>query len=182
MRSRRTTGVSSANTGLSRRERAMRRSNRITLAIATCVVIAIVCAVLWLAPGEDSKPLMTVYMQTGCAPCSRWADHLRSHGFRIQFGAAQELPQVRARFRLGPGFRGRHTAIVDGLFIEGHVPPSDIQKVLRAPDHWHIRGLVVPGLPKGAPGIGSFFGEQFVVYAVYDSGLMRPLTIHNHFF
>ena len=88
---------------------------------------------------------------------------------------------MRRQLKMAPNFRGLHIGIVNGLYVEGHVPSSDIHLVLRRPDHGHIRGLVVPGFPPGAPGIKAVFAKQFVVYAVYDSGLMRPLTIHNHF-
>jgi hypothetical protein len=150
-------------------------------AIGLILFTAIVIIVFRLTPGEDEKPLITIYMEADCEACGNWADYLRTHGFRIRRGDERELSALRAQFRLAPGFRGRHMAIVDGLFVEGHVPAGDIQEVLRAPHHANIRGLVVPGTPKGAPGISSVSNEQFAVYAVYGAGLMRPLTIHNHF-
>jgi hypothetical protein len=48
---------------------------------------------------------------------------------------------------------GCHTALVGGYFVEGHVPASDIQRLLAdAPD---ARGLTVPGMPMGSPGMGT---------------------------
>ncbi|MFQ5585320.1 MAG: DUF411 domain-containing protein, partial [Thermodesulfobacteriota bacterium] len=41
--------------------------------------------------------------------------------------------------------------IVDGYIIEGHVPASDIRRLLKErPD---IKGLTVPGMPIGSPGM-----------------------------
>jgi hypothetical protein len=68
---------------------------------------------------------------------------------------------------------------VDGLLIEGHVPSADIRAVLAKP-HAHIRGLVVPGLPPGAPGLESDFPQRFTVYVVYDSGRMQVWAAHQY--
>ena len=44
-----------------------------------------------------------------------------------------------------------HTALVDNYFVEGHVPASDILRLLNErPD---ARGLCVPGMPIGSPGM-----------------------------
>ena len=44
-----------------------------------------------------------------------------------------------------------HTAKIDGYFIEGHVPPSDIKRLIAEPN---ALGLAVPGMPYGSPGMG----------------------------
>ena len=47
--------------------------------------------------------------------------------------------------------RSCHTAKVDGYIIEGHVPASDIQRLLvERPD---VQGLAVPNMPIGSPGM-----------------------------
>jgi len=42
------------------------------------------------------------------------------------------------------------------------------------------KGLVVPGFPRGAPGLESDFPQLYSVYAVYDSGLMEVVTTHQY--
>ena len=45
-----------------------------------------------------------------------------------------------------------HTGKIEGYMIEGHVPPSDIRRLLaERPD---AVGLAVPGMPYGSPGMG----------------------------
>ncbi|MEZ4645182.1 MAG: DUF411 domain-containing protein [Chloroflexota bacterium] len=46
-----------------------------------------------------------------------------------------------------------HTAIVDGYVIEGHVPVAEIERLLT--ERPAIRGLAVPGMPAGSPGMES---------------------------
>ncbi|WP_369405436.1 DUF411 domain-containing protein [Novosphingobium lentum] len=45
-----------------------------------------------------------------------------------------------------------HTAVIDGLVFEGHVPIADMQRVLRERPHG-ITGLTVAGMPMGSPGM-----------------------------
>tara|TARA_B100002003_G_scaffold90839_2_gene84843 strand:+ start:11432 stop:11737 length:306 start_codon:yes stop_codon:yes gene_type:complete len=51
-----------------------------------------------------------------------------------------------------------HTGEIDGYFIEGHVPPADIRRLLEErPD---ALGLAVPGMPYGSPGMGPEQGRE----------------------
>ena len=50
-----------------------------------------------------------------------------------------------------------HTAKIDGYFIEGHVPGTDIKRLMdEKPD---AIGLTVPGMPMGSPGMEQ--GTEF---------------------
>jgi hypothetical protein len=163
---------------LSRRQRENRSTDRLLIGIVALVLIAAAVAIICLVPTE--KPVVTVYMRPDCETCRNWMRYLESRGFRTQLGEESDWPAVRARFKLPRRFRGRHTAVVDGLLLEGHVPAGEIHTVLSMPKHGHIRGLIVPGLPRGAPGLRTLAPEAYVVFAMQDSGLMRPVSTHHH--
>ena len=63
-----------------------------------------------------------------------------------------------------------HTADVEGYVIEGHVPASSITLLLR--ERPNIRGLAVPGMPMGSPGmeVSGFEAEPFEVLAINHDG------------
>ncbi|MEI2691987.1 MAG: DUF411 domain-containing protein [Anaerolineae bacterium] len=64
-----------------------------------------------------------------------------------------DSPEAQKTTNLVPvALRSCHTAIVDGYIIEGHVPISEINRLLseRPAD---IVGLAVPGMPIGSPGM-----------------------------
>ncbi len=44
-----------------------------------------------------------------------------------------------------------HTATVEGYVIEGHVPASEMRRLLR--ERPKALGLAVPGMPVGSPGM-----------------------------
>lgn len=75
-----------------------------------------------------------------------------------------------------PALRSCHTAIYKGVFIEGHVPASDI---LALEDDSTIKGLAVPGMPIGSPGMEM--GERHQAYqviAVEADGSQRVYSQH----
>lgn len=141
--------------GPSRKEREFRRSWRVTFTSLALGALALGVLLISIAPRE--KQVVTVYMQAGCESCRRWTEHLAANGFRIEVGRETDWPAIRARFAFPPKFQSSHTAIVDGLFIEGPVPASDIHRALTVHASAHIKGLIVPGEPRGSPGRNQHF-------------------------
>lgn len=165
---------------ISQQGRVRRRSLRLQLWGAATAFVAVAIGLMRLAPNPNDRPLVTVYMHADCDSCRRWMNHLEAHGFRTQAGSSEEWPSVRERSKVPTGFRAAHNAVVGSLFIEGHVPARDIHRALVANKSRSIRGLVLPGLPDGAPGVNSGFSRPYVVFAVDDNGLLRPWRTHDH--
>lgn len=78
-----------------------------------------------------------------------------------------------------PAGRGScHTAQVGGYFIEGHVPASDVRRLLA--ERPRAKGLVVAGMPKGSPGMEVPGGavEAYTVELVAADGSTMPFAQH----
>jgi len=92
-----------------------------------------------------------VYQDPSCGRCSKWIDHLQSNGFVVTVNYRSDMDAIKDQFDIPESVRSCHTAKVGRYFIEGHVPASDIIRLLVAkPD---ARGLAVPGMPIGSPGM-----------------------------
>jgi hypothetical protein len=61
-------------------------------------------------------------------------------------------------------FEGCHTIEVGGYAVEGHVPAKIIHKLLK--ERPAIRGISLPGMPDGSPGMGGAKREPFVIYEI----------------
>ena len=115
----------------------------------------------------EAKPpaiVVEVWKDPNCGCCKDWIAHLEKNGF---FGTVQEQGNNAARARLGmPQKLGScHTAVVQGYVIEGHVPASDIQRLLK--EKPQALGLAVPGMPVGSPGMdGAGYGGRRDPYKV----------------
>jgi len=70
-------------------------------------------------------------------------------------------------------FQACHTAIVDGYVIEGHVPVSEIERLLS--EKPNVIGIAVAGMPAGSPGmdIDGFDSEPFDVVSFDENGLIE---------
>lgn len=64
-----------------------------------------------------------------------------------------------------------HTAVIDGYAIEGHVPAREIRRLLA--ERPKARGLAVPGMPGGSPGMESNRGVAYDVLLVLPDGSPR---------
>lgn len=72
----------------------------------------------------------------------------------------------RARYGIPRALGACHTAVVEGYAIEGHVPARDITRLLA--ERPKARGLAVPGMPAGSPGM------EGGGHVPYDVLLVKP--------
>ena len=117
-----------------------------------------------------SGPQITVYRSASCGCCTQWGEHLATAGFRIDDQVTEAMAGVKERQGIAPETSSCHTAVVEGYVIEGHVPVASIQRLLS--ERPAIRGLVVPGMPMGSPGmeVRGVDAESFDVMAIAHDG------------
>jgi hypothetical protein len=91
-----------------------------------------------------------VWKDPNCGCCQLWVEHLQASGFKVE---VRDVGNTAARKRLGmPEQLGScHTATVGGYVIEGHVPATEIHRLLK--ERPVALGLSVPGMPIGSPGM-----------------------------
>lgn len=94
--------------------------------------------------------------------------HLRENGFEVETEDVANMGPVRAEHGVLPQHQSCHTATVDGYVIEGHVPAADIVRLLtERPD---VKGLTVPGMPVGSPGMEGGIPESYEVLTFDENG------------
>jgi len=74
----------------------------------------------------------------------------------------------RRRRGIPDALAGCHTALVEGYAIEGHVPAREIARLLA--ERPRARGLAVPGMPAGSPGMPSDRPQPYDVLLVKTDG------------
>ena len=113
-----------------------------------------------------------VYKTPTCGCCTDWVKHLEENGFEVEVTETNNLNPIKADAGLTPALASCHTAFIGDYVIEGHVPASDIQRLLaEAPK---ATGLSVPGMPMGSPGmeIGNR-KDHYKVILFNDAGQTR---------
>lgn len=115
-----------------------------------------------------------VYKGPECDCCGDWMVHLRNNGFNVVAHELTDVAPFRARQGIAPSLASCHTALVEGYVVEGHVPASEIRRLLaeRPSDG---RGLTVPGMKHGSPGMETPFikPQAYSVLLVRNDGSTR---------
>jgi len=100
---------------------------------------------------EPSNKEIKVYRSPNCNCCHKWISHLEQHKFTVIDILTHDMANVKDTVKLPRKLSSCHTAIIDGYIIEGHVPATDIERLIaEKPD---ITGLSVPNMPVGTPGM-----------------------------
>jgi len=113
-----------------------------------------------------AKEIM-VYKTPTCDCCKSWIKHLRNEGFNVTTKDIDDVKPVKKQFGISSQYQSCHTAKVGKYFIEGHVHAFDIRKLLN--EKSDVKGLSVPGMPVGSPGMEGKNKEKYNVLAIDNS-------------
>lgn len=103
-------------------------------------------------PAAAGPGAIHVYRDPECGCCEAWAELARKAGYEVTVESRADMPVIKARFGVPDALRSCHTAIVSGYAVEGHVPFESVERLL-AEKPRDIRGIAVPGMPRGSPGM-----------------------------
>lgn len=106
-------------------------------------------------------PKMLVYKTTTCGCCGKWVEHARANGFDVTVENVPSTAEYRKKHGVPDRLQSCHTALVGGYTIEGHVPAAEIQRLLK--ERPRAKGLAVPGMPMGSPGMEGARQDPYTV-------------------
>lgn len=133
-----------------------------------------------LPAAAQAETAIHVVKGTGCGCCTAWVEYLRAEGFEVteeeRYGAL--LIQYKLENGIPQDMTSCHTGQVAGYMLEGHVPASEIRRLLQErPD---ALGLAVPGMPYGSPGMGPESDrEAYDVFLVHRDGSTEVYTSYS---
>jgi hypothetical protein len=116
----------------------------------------------------DPLPGVVLYKSPLCGCCTKWADHLRTAGFRVVTRNVESLTAIEARYGVPRGLSSCHTALVGGYVVVGHVPGDVLLRLLA--ERPAVAGISVPGMPQGAPGMEGAQQDHYDVVAFDRDG------------
>lgn len=125
-------------------------------------------------------PTLTVYKSQYCGCCHNWVDHVKAAGFPVRTIDTEAMASVKAEMGVPRQLESCHTVVVGNYLVEGHVPAADIKRMLA--EKPAIRGIAVPGMPIGSPGMeqGPVSGYQkYEVIAFTAAGRTSVYARHG---
>ncbi len=112
-------------------------------------------------------PSIEVYRDPNCGCCSAWVEHLQANGFTVKEHIEQDMSAVKQRLGVPPRLASCHTGVINGQFVEGHVPARDVLGLKQRPE---LAGLAVPGMPHGSPGMETGRQDSYEVIGLDRQG------------
>jgi hypothetical protein len=117
-----------------------------------------------------------VYKTATCGCCEEWVKHLRANGFKVDAHNVANPSDTREKMGIPDRLGSCHTAVVGGYAIEGHVPAAEIKRLLAAKPN--AKGLAVPAMPAGSPGMEGPRHMPYDVLLVRNDG---STTVYKHY-
>ena len=114
---------------------------------------------------EEVQPQMTLYKDPQCGCCEGHAYYLRQNGFDVNVIATDDLPRIKREHGVPEELAGCHTILVDGYVVEGHVSAQIIRRLLN--ERPPVKGISLPGMPTGSPGM---LGDKTELFTIYTFG------------
>lgn len=125
----------------------------------------------------QSLPRVEVWKDRSCGCCNGWVVHMRRAGFVVAAQDVADMAAVKAAQGVPELLWSCHTACIGDYVVEGHVPPGDMRRLLA--ERAAARGLAVPGMPAGAPGMDGRGGPYEVVLFGLREGGQRVFARHG---
>ena len=125
-------------------------------------------AIALTGPVYAAPVAVTLYKNPECGCCDGYADYLRQNGFAVTAKPTNDLAEISRKAGVPADLQGCHTAFIGDYVVDGHVPVEAIEKLLS--EHPAIKGITLPGMPEGSPGMVGKKTEPFTIYAIGQDG------------
>lgn len=99
----------------------------------------------------EALPPVLLYRNPGCPCCEKWKGLMANAGFNMIMREDADLAARATGLGIPEKLHGCHIGTIGEYVITGHIPPGDILRLLR--EKPKVRGLSVPGMPAGSPGM-----------------------------
>ena len=118
-------------------------------------------AALFMAGSVHAADVIDVHRDANCGCCKDWVKYLQANGFEVRDHVESNMSAVKERLGVAPRLGSCHTGVIDGKFVEGHVPVAQIRELQQRDD---LLGVAAPGMPAGSPGMD--YGQPAQAYQV----------------
>ncbi len=123
------------------------------------------------AAAPRSQLAVEVYKSATCGCCGKWIEHLQANGFAVRAHDVAEPATYRAKLGVPDALGSCHTATIGGYVLEGHVPAQEVKRLLA--ERPRARGLAVPAMPAGSPGMEGPRADAYEVLLIETDGRAR---------
>lgn len=117
-----------------------------------------------------------VYKSPSCGCCGEWVSHLQENGYSVVVHNQNSMSPIKSELMIPRHLQSCHTAKVGDYVLEGHVPAGDISRLLN--EKPEVKGLTVPGMPMGSPGMEGPRKDPYDVLSFQQNGKSTVYSSH----
>ncbi|MFC1614989.1 DUF411 domain-containing protein [Patescibacteria group bacterium] len=118
---------------------------------------------------------ITVYKSPTCGCCVGYIGELEKEGFDVEMVVVEDMNTVKVEHNIPREMESCHTSVIDGYFIEGHMPISVVKDLLL--EKPEIDGIALPNMPAGTPGMPGIKTKPWEIYQLIDGEASSYLTL-----
>jgi hypothetical protein len=137
--------------------------------LTTLLLLAAGTATLVAANHAPPPPAIRVVKSPSCGCCSAWVDYLKTKGFKVTVENREEFTALKRANGVTAELESCHTAFINGYVVEGHVPAELITRLIETKPAG-VKGIAVPGMPVGSPGMEGGTPDRYTVFTFDAKG------------
>ncbi|MBT4527160.1 MAG: hypothetical protein HOC24_11460 [Deltaproteobacteria bacterium] len=88
----------------------------------------------------------------------------------------ENVYSFKMKLGIPPQLHSCHTGKIGKYYLEGHIPAADIKRLLKL--KLDVKGLAVPGMPMGSPGMEGNYKDKYKVYSIDRDGTVKIFAEH----
>ncbi len=140
------------------------------------LISALLFSIATMATAQPSGKTVDMYENPSCPCCKNWATYMEKNGFQVRVHNVDDINISRQKLGMPQKYGSCHTAVIDGYLIEGHVPVSDIKRLLS--EKPKAVGLAVPGMVVGSPGMEGPNPKPYQTLIIKPDGVSSVFASH----
>lgn len=138
--------------------------------------LVLVVAVAWMVIGQDGNKIADtenqlaaiMYKTPTCGCCQVYGQYLKREDVDVTVIDVEDIAQIKEQHGIPRNLESCHTTMIGGYVVEGHIPMEIIEKLLA--EKPEIKGIALPGMPSGSPGMPGPKTEEWTIYALNTDG------------
>ncbi len=142
---------------------------RLRSAVTAILLLSAGSATLVAANHAPPPLAIHVVKSPSCGCCTAWVDYLKTKGFKVTVEHREEFTALKRANGVTAPLESCHTAFINGYVVEGHVPAELITRLIESTPAG-VKGIAVPGMPVGSPGMEGGTPQRYTVYTFDAKG------------
>lgn len=139
------------------------------------ILSLVVAGIVWGVSNQDRTgevidpaKKVVIYKSPTCGCCVKYVSYLEDNGYNVEVNTTKDMDSIKSEYGVPVDMESCHTAIFGDYVVEGHIPLEVVDELLAS--NPEIRGIALPDMPAGSPGMPGTKVEPFKIYSLATTG------------